>query len=258
MNLKNILLIAVVAATPIASSLHANNLATWDFNAPGYVAGNVNSPVTSSGTGTLIMVGMNNDDNRGDLLLTGDRTAWRIRGNTLNGFSTTTQLLSGMEGSVSTVGHSNVVVSFEWWTTTGSSKHGMFQYSTDGVTFTSFGGVQASGGDSLAPAGNLWNPLTFDLSDFAAVNDNADFKFRFLTAFSPVEFTTSDSVVRTANEFFMRADHSEAFPSALVGTSGNWRFDNFQVNASAIPEPSTYAALLGLAVLGLATSRRRR
>ena len=43
------------------------------------------------------------------------------------------------------------------------------------------------------------------------------------------------------------------------GTGGNGSIGVFEVTStSAIPEPSTYAALAGLGVLGLALSRRRR
>jgi len=45
-------------------------------------------------------------------------------------------------------------------------------------------------------------------------------------------------------------------------SSGNWRLDDLTVSysltASAVPEPSTYAVLAGLAVLGFAVYRRRR
>ena len=51
----------------------------------------------------------------------------------------------------------------------------------------------------------------------------------------------------------------------LLGTSfsngtnfSTLRFDNFEITSSAIPEPSTYAALAGFAVLGLSVLRRRR
>lgn len=48
-------------------------------------------------------------------------------------------------------------------------------------------------------------------------------------------------------------------PSAFQGAGGNVRFDNFTfTSGSAIPEPSTYAALCGAAALGLAVWRRRR
>ncbi|MBC8009235.1 MAG: PEP-CTERM sorting domain-containing protein [Burkholderiales bacterium] len=44
----------------------------------------------------------------------------------------------------------------------------------------------------------------------------------------------------------------------LISGTTTVGFDNFAITSSAIPEPSTYAALAGLGVLGLAASRRRR
>ncbi|MCU0791492.1 MAG: PEP-CTERM sorting domain-containing protein [Opitutaceae bacterium] len=47
--------------------------------------------------------------------------------------------------------------------------------------------------------------------------------------------------------------------TSAAGNSINFQLDNLAVtNISAIPEPSTYAALLGLGTLGFATLRRRR
>jgi hypothetical protein len=50
------------------------------------------------------------------------------------------------------------------------------------------------------------------------------------------------------------------FTIAGDGTSSAFRmsFDNLEVTSSVIPEPSSYAALAGLAALGLVASRRRR
>jgi hypothetical protein len=41
-------------------------------------------------------------------------------------------------------------------------------------------------------------------------------------------------------------------------TAGSVSFDNVQFNGSAVPEPSTYAAIAGIAGLGLAVYRRRK
>ncbi len=43
-----------------------------------------------------------------------------------------------------------------------------------------------------------------------------------------------------------------------AGSAGTVSFDNVQVNASAVPEPSSFAAIAGIAGLALASSRRRR
>lgn len=42
-----------------------------------------------------------------------------------------------------------------------------------------------------------------------------------------------------------------------TANSGNVRFDTFEISASSIPEPSSYAVIVGFAVLGLGLCRRR-
>lgn len=44
----------------------------------------------------------------------------------------------------------------------------------------------------------------------------------------------------------------------VTGSGQNSRFDNFTVTTTAIPEPSSFAALAGLGALGLVALRRRR
>ena len=130
----------------------------------------------------------------------------------------------------STVGFSNIVVSFAAQATATGFKNDQFQYSTDGTTFTNFGAAfapQASFFPTATPPGTA---TVFDLSSIAGLNNNANAAFRL----------TLDGATSSA---------------------GNIRIDNLLVQGTAAPapEPSTLAAfaMIGAGVLGLVAARRR-
>lgn len=78
-----------------------------------------------------------------------------------------------------------------------------------------------------------WNSITHDLQGVSSLQS---------VALSPIEFRL----------YFW--DNSTASSS----TAFSIRFDDVGLTASAIPEPSTYAALIGLAALGFVALRRRQ
>jgi hypothetical protein len=92
----------------------------------------------------------------------------------------------------------------------------------------------------IAPAtglGSLWNELTF-------TTGSTLFSISGTSALLPV------SGVVTGVGIYVNTVTNSGGKSFII--------DSFQVTASAIPEPSTFAALAGIAVLGLAASRRRQ
>jgi hypothetical protein len=217
----------------------AMSIAQWNFNIS---EGVNNAPVPSTGTGVAAAVGMTGGPNA-DILAAGGppdssdpslpNNAWRVRGVTNNGWSGTTQFLSGARFDVSTAGYTNVSVSFDLLATDDSPRHGRFQYSLDGSTFTSLGSVL-----DFNAGNNDWvNGYTFDLSSVAGVNNNPSFAFRLVSAFSPIEFIT-DNGFEPPNSAFQRAD---ATRGVYDGSAGNWRFDMVTVNG--VPEPGKFAAM---------------
>ena len=78
---------------------------------------------------------------------------------TSNGWSGTTQLLSGAQFNVSTAGASNIVASFDVQATDGSPRHGQFQYTVDGANFTSFGSLI-----DFNASYDGWATFSYDLS----------------------------------------------------------------------------------------------
>lgn len=254
--LRCLLPAALLAAStaPVA----ATTIAAWDFSdSVAFVSGN-HTPAASIGSGALSVLGMTPTT---DFLNTGGLRAWRVRGSPSNGWlATAAPGTQGIAGAVSTVGFTHIVVSFDWWATNNAIKHGQFAYTLDGSTWVDFNGPFAVGGDTNAPGGDTWTPLVFDLSGIAGAADNANFGFRFTSAFAPIAFAVNGASYG-ADEAYMRARWDAANPTAFgpyVGTDGNWRFANFEVSGAVIPEPSTYALLLAGLSLAVAVWRHRR
>jgi hypothetical protein len=244
-----------ITALALSGTAHASAIITqWNFN--GTIGVN-NAPLPSIGTGSATPTGMNGGANNADILNAGgtptssdpsaSNQAWRVRGSQSNGWSGTTQLISGAQFNVSTINQENITVSMDILATDGSPRHAQFQYTTDGSTFTSFGALL-----DFNPTSDRWaNGISFDLSSVAAVANNTNFGFRIVSAFSPNEFTNANGL-QAPNTAFQRTD---AGSGVYTGAAGNYRFDMVTVSGTIIPAPSA-AALLG--VVGLTAAHRRR
>jgi len=245
--------LAVAAAFAVTGTLQASTVITqWNFN--GALVVN-NAPFPSFGFGSATPVGMNGGLNNADINAAGgnptssdpsvSNQSWRVRGSAANanGWSGTVSLLSGARFNVSTVNQQTIGVSMDILATDGSPRHAQFQYTLDGSSFSSFGGLLDFNGSN-----DRWrNGITFDLSSIQGAANNANFGFRVVSAFSPNAFTNANGL-QAANTAFQRAD---AGTGVYTGASGNYRFDMVTV----IPAPGA-AAVLGLA--GMVVARRRR
>lgn len=237
-----------------ASASGQSVITQWNFNT---TLGVNNAPVPSIGAGSATPVGMNGGANNADILLAGGTPtssdtavpnhAWRVRGSISNGWSGTQQLLSGARFNAPTTGFQNIVLSMDVLATDGSARHAQLQYTLDGTSFVSFGGLI-----DFNVLNDRWNNgITFDLSSIAGANDNANFGFQLVSAFSPVAFSNANGL-QAANTAFQRAN---AGPQVYTGGAGNYRFDSVTFRGTVIPAPGV-AAVWG--VVGLAAARRRR
>jgi hypothetical protein len=154
--------------------------------------------------------------------------AWRVRGTTkinggVSGPGWNTQapeLTQGVQFSVSTVGHSNILVQFDWYTTAEIVRDMQVQYTTDGSTWTNVGPVY------VAPAGGGYYPgitIDFHALGISAVNNNPNFAIRMVSVKDHSSNAPSPATYTAAT-----LDATGA-PKVYNNSSGNWRFDEVNV-----------------------------
>lgn len=248
------------AAFALATALNAQaqtTITAWTFdNLP--VASN-NAPAPSIGTGNATPLGMTNNYTYSTnpavtgsvaaadvLLVAGANNEWRVRGASPgNGWNLAApQYSQGAQFSASTVGYSGIVLKYDWFSTNQGVRNLQAQYTTNGTAWTSIGAVQVAVPNAYQAG------LTLDFSGIGAVNNNASFAVRLVSAFDP-SFIGSPT--------YTAATLVGGLPVAYNNNSGNWRFDNVTITGvtAPVPEPATLAlTLAGLGVVGLVARRR--
>ena len=292
-----LLALTVLGATSLTSSVLATTVTEWNFN--NYVGNStaldvVTSPAPTTGSGTASTLGMNSNYNSSlgqppsvdtsDITnsapLSSDPSAqpngtnneWRIRGGNgttspggsstaSNGWSSFAPIgTQGAEFQVSTVGFTNLQLSFDWSPTSQGEANLQVDYTLNGSTFfnvpaalfTVPTGVTASTnatsantvtGGYIQTLNNTTynNGIVVNLGGIAGAANNPNFAVELVNASTG-------------------ADDISTKGTALNNTSGNWRFDEVTISGtavSAVPEPGP-CALVGLSLAGLALLARRR
>jgi hypothetical protein len=209
------LICAVLLFLAASQAALGDELAVWNFNDSNLNVDHGSGTLTSNinAANILFAAGTTTNARQGDIA----SQALSLQGGTgvaNNGRNITF--------NVSTVGFSNIIVSFATQGTSTGFNSNQFQYSLDGITFTDFGPPYVP----LTAFGSV--PIVFSLVSIIGLNNNPDAAFRIV------------------------------FNGATSSTGTN-RIDNFVVEGTSetIPEPTT-ALLLLTGLGGLYKMKRKR
>jgi hypothetical protein len=263
-SVRKTLAAAFAASALFAVSASGQVITQWNFNgtSAATVPGGTAAPTPSVGTGSASLIGgvtaaftsgTAQGGSTDPVNTTPPNYGWNLTGFPAQGANSGT---AGARFAVDTtgpiaVGITGVEITFDLRTSNTASRWYRLDYTTDGSTWN-LGTPTRLG---AAPnAGDTWhNGNSVVLNDLGTLN-NPGFAFRIVSVFSPVAFTQiSGDIAYDADSAYEVARNNGE--SAYL-TTGTWRFD--MVTVSAIPEPSTYAAIFGGAVLLLVAVRRFR
>lgn len=135
---------------------------------------------------------------------------------------------AGVQFEVSTAGYENIRVRYDAMASNTASRWLLIKYTTDGTAY-----AEDPTGPKSFSAGAWANNRTLDLTGVAAANDNAAFKFRIVSVFSPNGFT-ANSVTYTANSAYQPVGTSGT--QTYNGGTGTIRFDAVTVLGDPISD----------------------
>jgi hypothetical protein len=209
------LICAVLLFLAASQATLADELAIWNFNDSDLNVDHGNGTLTSNlnVVNVLFAAGTTNNARQGDLA----GQALSLQGGTGNANNG-----RNLTFNISTVGFSDILVSFATQGTSTGFNSNQFQYSLDGITFVDFGPPYIP----LTAFGTV--PVVFSLSSILGLNNNPNAAFRIVF-------------------------------NGATSSTGNNRIDNvvFEGTNASIPEPTT-AVLLLSGLGGLYKFRRKR
>ncbi|HTB15772.1 MAG TPA: hypothetical protein VK752_29585 [Bryobacteraceae bacterium] len=233
----------------------AGVITAWTFENNAIALNNSPAPSTGSGTASSLgmatyatpNIGVTTDDvlagSTGDTGVNGvaDLTqVWRIRAQAgtagaANGWSSAAPI--GTQGAMfaaSTVGYTNITVSFDWYATNQGEANLQFLYTTDGTTWHN-APLNLSGSDAgLALMNNTTSANTVKGSYVSITGGAGQGWFTGLTAIisDPNAANNPKFAVQMVNAS-TGADCIGASGTALNNNSGNWRFDNVAISGQS-------------------------
>ena len=287
-----LLALTILGATSLSGTAFATTVTEWNFN--NYVGNStaldvVTTPAPTTGSGIASSLGMNSNYNASlgqpasvdtsDITNStplssdpspqpnGTNNEWRIRGGTgttspggsataSNGWSSFAPIGSqGAEFQVSTMGFTNLQLSFDWSPTTQGEANLQVEYSLNGSTFLNVPASLFTVPTGVVAMTNTTSANTV-MGGYIQTLNNTSFNNGIVVNLSGIAGAANDPnfAVELVNAS-TGADDISTTGKALNNTSGNWRFDEVSINA--VPEPGP-CALVGLSLAGLALLAYRR
>ncbi len=205
--------------------------AQWNFNsiAPdNNTTTGTTSPSTGSGTAALVggtSATFATGDTTFDLAGSADNSGWNLAtfpASTLNNKT------AGVQFKVSTLGKTNISVTWSQRASNTGSKYVRLQYSTDGTNFADFPTAVSMS------AGTVFEVKTNSLLGIAGVDNNANFAFQIVSEFQ-------STATGSGSAAYVAANSGSIYAGGASG--GTLRFDMVTVSGTTIITNSTPPAL---------------